>query len=119
QVARHRLDPHRRDADQGARKVVVGEADALEHRPRRRTVDAVRQLLAVPLRGMGLVVDAHASRAPSWATRTGSTCVSEGRSRSSSATTVETLSRSAHTTTDGPEPESVTAAAPEGRPSRS
>ena len=41
QVARHRLDPRRRDADERLREILVGEADALQHRARRRAVDAV------------------------------------------------------------------------------
>ena len=35
QVARHRLDPGRGDADERLRQVLVGEADRLEHRARR------------------------------------------------------------------------------------
>ena len=36
EVARHGLDPRRRDADDRPRQVVVGEPDRLQHRPRRR-----------------------------------------------------------------------------------
>ena len=53
EVARHRLDPRRRDADERLREVVVGEADALQHRARRRAVDAVGEGGAVALRRMG------------------------------------------------------------------
>ena len=41
EVARHRLDPGRRDADERLREILVGEADRLQHRPRGRAVDAV------------------------------------------------------------------------------
>ena len=34
EVARHRLDPRRRDADQRLREILVGEADRLQHRAR-------------------------------------------------------------------------------------
>ena len=56
QVARHRLDPRRRDADQRLREVGVGEPDALEHRARRRAVDAVGERGAVALGGVRLAV---------------------------------------------------------------
>ena len=51
EVARHRLDPGRRDADEGAGEVLVREADALEHRPGRRAVGAVGDGGAVSFAG--------------------------------------------------------------------
>ena len=49
QVARHRLDPGRRDADERLREILVGEADALQHRARGRAVDAVGEERAAAL----------------------------------------------------------------------
>jgi hypothetical protein len=56
EVARHRLDPRRRDADERAREVVVREADALQHRPRGGTRRAVGERGAPPLGGIGPAV---------------------------------------------------------------
>ena len=53
EVARHRLDPRRADADDRLREVVVGEAGGLQHRARARAVGAVGERGAVALRGIG------------------------------------------------------------------
>jgi hypothetical protein len=52
QVARHRLDPARRHADEGAGEILVGEAGALQHRARGRAIGTVRQRRAVALGGV-------------------------------------------------------------------
>ena len=56
EVARHRLDPGRRDADERLREILVGEADRLQHRAGRGAVDAVGQRGAVALGGIGGLV---------------------------------------------------------------
>ncbi len=53
EVAGHRLDPGRRDADDRLGEVVVREPDGLEHGPRRGAVRAVGQRVAVALAGVG------------------------------------------------------------------
>src|SRR5581483_2721701 len=145
-VARHRLDPRRRDADERLREVLVRVADRLQHRARGRAVDAVGEEGAAALGGVGRArVDAHSPRllcsagrtgaragldawrahetaapwsltgaAPWSATRSQSTCAS-GKRDSSSEATLAARSLPAQTTTAGPEPESVTPAAPRGR----
>jgi hypothetical protein len=50
EIARHRLDPRRRNADERAGEVVVVEAGSLEHRARGCAVDTIGQRCAVPLR---------------------------------------------------------------------
>ena len=52
-VARHRLDPGRRHADDRLGEVLVGEADGLEHRPRAGPVGAVGQRRGMALGGVG------------------------------------------------------------------
>ena len=52
-VARHRLDPGRRDADDRLGEVLVGEPDRLEHRPRAGPVGAVGEGGGVALGGIG------------------------------------------------------------------
>src|SRR6185312_16145288 len=56
EVAGHRLDPRRGDADEGLGEVVVGEADRLQHRARGGPVGAVGQRGAVALGGVGRTV---------------------------------------------------------------
>jgi hypothetical protein len=50
EIARHRLDPRRRNTDERACKVVVVEARSLQHRARGGAVDTVGERRAVPLR---------------------------------------------------------------------
>ena len=52
EIARHRLDPRRANADERLREVVVVEAGALEHRPGAGPVRAVGEGAAAPLRGV-------------------------------------------------------------------
>ena len=54
-VAGHRLDPGRRDADDRLGEILVGEADGLEHRPRAGPVRAVGQGGGMALGGVGRV----------------------------------------------------------------
>ena len=56
EIARHRLDPRRGDADDGLGQVVVGEARPLEHRACARAVGAVGEGGADALRGIGRCV---------------------------------------------------------------
>ena len=56
EVARHRLDPRGRDADQRAREVLVGEAGALQHRARGGAVGAVGERGGMTLVGVGRAV---------------------------------------------------------------
>src|SRR5207302_1550231 len=74
--------------------------------------DAVGQRRTVALGRARLAVDAHEIAAPSGATASGSTCVSAGSTRRRSSATRAEASFRAQTTTDGPEPESVTPTAP-------
>src|SRR5581483_3687249 len=107
----------RRDADEWLGEVLVGEADALQHRARGRAVDAVRQQAATALRGIGrAVVHAHAE-APRSAILSGSTCAS-GKRCPSAAAVAGAAALSAQTTTVGPEPESVTPCCPGAGSSR-
>ncbi len=53
EIARHRLDPRRGDADDGLGQVRVGEARSLEHRARARSVGTVGQGGADALRRIG------------------------------------------------------------------
>ena len=53
EVAGHRLDPRRGDADDRLGEVLVGEADGLEHRPRAGPVRAVRERRRMALGGVG------------------------------------------------------------------
>ena len=60
QVARHRLDPGRRDADERLREVLVGEADAFSiARAGARSTPSVSAALRRLAGSVGLVVDAH------------------------------------------------------------
>ena len=56
EVARHRLDPGRGDADERPREVVVGEPDPLQHRARRGALGAVGERGAAPLGRVGRAV---------------------------------------------------------------
>ena len=114
EVARHRLDPRRRDADQRLREVLVGEADGLEHRARAgaRSTPSVSAALRRLAGSVGCVVDAHAACGSLVGDRRGRTRgVREARA-SSAAATAAASAFAAQTTTDGPEPESVTPAVP-------
>ena len=86
QVARHRLDPARRDADDRTRQVLVGEAGALQHRARRRAVGAVGEGRAVALGRVGgtvVRVLGHVGPAPVGEIVSGRTCSFGKRRRSS------------------------------------
>ena len=120
QVARHRLDPGRRDADERLREILVGEADGLQHRAGAGAVDAVGERSAAALGGIGgLRVDAHAGGAPWSAIARGRTCASGRRGLEARRRRRPRRAFAAQTTTDGPEPESVTPAAPGTGSSRS
>jgi hypothetical protein len=54
EVARHRLDPVRRDADERTREVGVGEPDCLQHCAGGRSVWTVGERGAAALGGVGL-----------------------------------------------------------------
>ena len=64
QVARHRLDPRRRDTDDRLREILVGEAGAFQHRPRARAIRALGQLGTVALGGIGRLVVGRRHQAP-------------------------------------------------------
>ena len=84
QVARHRLDPARRDADERPREVLVGEAGALQHRARAGAVGAVGERSAVALGGIGRTVVrvlGHVRPGSCGGDREGETCSSESGSK--------------------------------------
>ena len=56
EVARHRLGPRRRDADDRPRQVFVGEPDRLQHRPRAGAVGAVGDRGGDALGGIGRAI---------------------------------------------------------------
>jgi len=100
EVARHRLDPARGDADERLGKVLVGEADGLHHRAGAGAVDAVGQRRADALGGIGrLRVDTHAGEAPSVAIARGRTCASPTRARRRCATAAASAFAAQTTTT--------------------
>ncbi len=113
QVARHRLDPRRGDADERLRKVLVAEAGALQHRAGRSAVGAVGESGAVPLGGVGrtIVRIRHRAVAP-----VGVTCrgriIASGKRSVSECRHSSPWERRAQTITVGPEPESVAPSAP-------
>ena len=118
EIARHRLDPRRRDADQRLREVLVGEARALEHRARRRAVDAVGQRRTVPLGGIASGRTRSCSTSGSFDTRSFG-CNVRGRAPSSrparTARAPERRRRRGRADPGdavGPDPDSVTPARP-------
>ena len=64
EVARHRLDPRRPDADDRLREILVGEAGGLEHRASSSAVGAVGQCCAMALGGIGREIVRRAHGVP-------------------------------------------------------